>query len=314
VSNPCSPSPRPISWSGGKPEVCRIMTFPSWSLGTRGNLMVQDLSLSEQLAFSTVRIECKLESGEISTGTGFFFRFAEEGTKYVPAIVTNKHVIQNSIEGKFYLTLSDKNNKPIISNQYCFVIQNFMANWIFHPDPNIDLCVMPIASLLTQSMQLGKRFFFISLDRKLILTPDELSNLTLLEEIVMVGYPNGIWDRINNMPIFRKGITATHPNLNLNGKPEFMIDAACFPGSSGSPVFLFNLGSYPVKSGGLTIGTRVKLLGILYAGPQCSISGELEIVNVPTQQMLMPISQIPINLGIVIKAQKLYDFDHFFAI
>ncbi len=44
----------------------------------------------------------------------------------------------------------------------------------------------------------------------------------------MIGYPNGIWDEANNMPIIRRGITATHPNFNYNGKPEFMIDAACF--------------------------------------------------------------------------------------
>jgi hypothetical protein len=69
-----------------------------------------------------------------------------------------------------------------------------------------------------------------------------------------------------------------------------------------------------VKSGGITIGSRVKLLGILYAGPQCTITGELEIVNVPTQQRPMAVSQIPINLGIVIQSQKLLDFDQCFAI
>lgn len=276
--------------------------------------MGHDLSLSEQLAFSTVRIECTLKSGDISAGTGFIFRFADTGDSYVPAIVTNKHVIRDSVEGKFNLTLSDYNNNPIISEHLCLIIDNFMGNWIFHPDQNIDLCIMPITHLLNQSMKIGKRFFFISLDKSLIPTSEELSNLTLLEEIIMVGYPNGIWDKVNNMPIMRKGITATHPKINWNGKPEFMVDAACFPGSSGSPVFLFNQGSYPVKSGGLTIGNRVKLLGILYAGPQCTITGDLEIVNVPTRQRPITISQIPINLGVVIKSQKLFDFDQCLAI
>jgi hypothetical protein len=276
--------------------------------------MGHDLSLSEQLAFSTVRIECILKSGEISTGTGFIFRFAETGTKHIPAIVTNKHVIQDSFEGKFNLTLKDENNNPIISKHHCFKIINFMENWISHPDPNIDLCIMPIFPLLEQSMKTGNNFFYIPLDKSLIPTSEELSNLTLLEEIVMVGYPNGIWDKVNNMPILRKGITATHPNLNWNGNPEFMIDAACFPGSSGSPIFLFNQGSYSTKSGDLIVGNRVKLLGILYAGPQCTITGDLEIINVPTQQRPMAISQIPINLGMVIKSQKLLDFDQCFAL
>lgn len=52
----------------------------------------------------------------------------------------------------------------------------------------------------------------------------------------MVGYPDGIWDEFNNQPIVRRGITATHPKNDFNGKGEFLIDAVCFPGSSGSPV------------------------------------------------------------------------------
>jgi len=63
----------------------------------------------------------------------------------------------------------------------------------------------------------------------------------------MVGYPIGLWDEKNNYPIFRKGITATHPANDYNGKSEFMIDAACFPGSSGSPVYIIDELNYVDK-------------------------------------------------------------------
>jgi hypothetical protein len=126
----------------------------------------------------------------------------------------------------------------------------------------------------------------------------------------MIGYPNGIWDSVNNLPIIRKGITATHPSIDYDGRREFLIDAACFPGSSGSPVFLFNLSSYTTKSGGTIIGgSRIKLIGVLYAGPQYSAEGEVRIVNVPTQQKVVAVSAIPNNLGFVIKAERLRDFD-----
>ena len=125
----------------------------------------------------------------------------------------------------------------------------------------------------------------------------------------MVGYPIGIWDSTNNMPVFRTGITATHPGIDYEGRTEFMIDAACFPGSSGSPVFLFNIGSYPTKDGGLTVGTRVKLLGALYAGPQFSARGEVSVENIPTAQRLVTSSSLPANLGLVVKAQRIADFD-----
>lgn len=53
----------------------------------------------------------------------------------------------------------------------------------------------------------------------------------------MVSYPIGLIDNINNFPIFRRGITASHPGLSFKVKPEFLIDASCWPGSSGSSVF-----------------------------------------------------------------------------
>lgn len=36
-----------------------------------------NLSISEQLTYSTVRIECKDNEGNISTGTGFFIVFVK---------------------------------------------------------------------------------------------------------------------------------------------------------------------------------------------------------------------------------------------
>ena len=150
--------------------------------------------------------------------------------------------------------------------------------------------------------------FYIPLDVKLILSDEELDKLTAMEDITMVGYPNGIWDSVNNLPIFRKGITATHPKINYNGKEEFMIDAACFPGSSGSPVLLLNEGSYATQDG-IIVGSRVNLLGILYAGPQNTAKGNIEIVNIPTRQEPITISRIPNNLGIIIKAKKIKELE-----
>jgi hypothetical protein len=91
-----------------------------------------------------------------------------------------------------------------------------------------------------------------------------------------------------------------------------LIDAACFPGSSGSPVFLFNLGGYAAKAGGMIIGSRLKLLGILYAGPQHTVEGEIRIVKVPTLDRPVAVSTIPNNLGIVVKARKLDAFETLF--
>lgn len=270
--------------------------------------MPQNLSTSEQLAFTTVRIQCQAQSGSISTGTGWFFSFKFDDGKQVPIIITNRHVIEGSSKGSFQLTRANADGTPQIGKFDNIVIDNFEKNWHHHPKPEIDLCFMPIAPLLHEANKQGISFFHIDIDENLLPSENLLSDLTALEEILMIGYPVGLWDSVNNMPIFRKGITATHPNLNYEGRDEFLIDAACFPGSSGSPVFLYNMGSYADRQGGTVIGIRIALLGILYAGPQFTVEGEIVVSPIPTQMKPVPISRIPTNLGIVIKAKQILEF------
>lgn len=266
-----------------------------------------ELSPSEQLAFSTVRIECQTPAGQ-STGTGFYFAFCRNGDGFIPAVVTNKHVVQGGVLGRFHIHLSPSDDS-VPTSSTSFDIPDFEKHWIGHPDPDVDLCVMPINPLLQFSESQGKRLFFIPMGMDLIPNAEDLRNLMAIEEIVMIGYPNGIWDHVNNAPVFRRGSTATHPNSDYCGKKEFMIDAACFPGSSGSPVLLYNFGNFSDRNGNLVVGTRIKLLGILYAGPQHTASGEIVITNVPTASKPVAISRIPNNLGLIIKSERLRDFE-----
>ena len=112
-----------------------------------------------------------------------------------------------------------------------------------------------------------------------------------------MGYPNGLWDQKNNRPIARKGITATHPGINYNGKQEFLIDVACFPGSSGSPVLLYNPCNYIDRMDNCFSKPRVKFLGILRAGP-------VHIIR-PLKDITI---KMPNNLGMVINSYKILDF------
>jgi hypothetical protein len=59
-----------------------------------------NLTIAEQLMHSTVRLECDQKNGDRSTGTGFFFSFTVNGG-FIPVIITNKHVIENSLIGTF---------------------------------------------------------------------------------------------------------------------------------------------------------------------------------------------------------------------
>jgi len=53
-----------------------------------------DLSIIEQLCFSTVRIETTSNEGISYSGTGFFFNLSIDDKTIVPLLVTNEHVVK----------------------------------------------------------------------------------------------------------------------------------------------------------------------------------------------------------------------------
>ncbi len=267
-----------------------------------------DLSPAEQFAHSTVRIECDMQGGGVGTGTGFFYSLDRKDDQHIPVIVTNKHVVAGATKGRFLLTLRNTEGGPDIGNTKSFELDNFQGRWLPHPDNDVDLCIMPIAPLIREAEATNTQFYFITLEKELIPTEDDLKDMLGLESILMVGYPNGLWDKSNNLPIFRRGVMASDYKRDWNGKKEFLIDAACFPGSSGSPVLLFEIGNYQTRNA-LVMGSRIKLLGVLYAGPQHTIQGDVQIVPVATQQKAIAVAGIPNNLGIIIKSEQLLAFE-----
>lgn len=268
-------------------------------------------SIPRQLAYVTIRIECKRINGESSYGTGFFFLFKYTGKSFYPAIITNRHVLEDFSQIILYFTQKNTNSEPEIGKIIPCIIPNAKKFLIFHPDPDVDLVAFLIGEYLHQAEEMGSPLYYVAIDASIIPSADRLAKLSALEEIVMIGYPIGIWDNVNNMPIFRKGITATHPCYNYQGRKEFVIDAACFPGSSGSPVFRYkeglNIFSKTTKVAGRE--PQLEFLGVLYAGPQLTIEGIIKTVNVPTKQVPLSVSKIPTNLGYVIKAERLLEIE-----
>ena len=272
------------------------------------------LSIYEQLGFCTARIETEDASGNTYSGTGFFFSLKVKD-KEVPLLVTNKHVVRGMKKGRFLFTIADADGNPDYVNHFTFNVDDvFETMWTFHPQEDVDLCVLPIAPLVNAALLQGKHLFYRTFAESLIPTETDKSGIDAVEDVIMVGYPNGLWDQVNNMPIVRKGITATNVALDYNGKKEFLIDAACFPGSSGSPVLICDVGGYKDKHGCIRMGSsRIYLLGILHAGPQMSVTGDFKVVTVPdSQQKAISISRIPNNLGFIIKSERLLDFKPMF--
>lgn len=185
---------------------------------------------------------------------------------------------------------------------------SFAANWHFHPDQDLCFCfAVPIFKQIKDQKQ--KEIYYISITEEFIWDNAKLKDLSAIEDVVMVGYPSGLWDKKNNLPLFRKGITSSHPAIDFNDKNIGAVDMACFPGSSGSPIFILNENGYTDKKGNVRLGNeRVIFLGTLFQWPQFNAKGELIIENIPTQQKISAITPIMMNLGYYIKATEILAF------
>lgn len=263
------------------------------------------MRLSEQITYSTVLIRCRYADGTNGSGTGFIIHLCESNGKCVPVIITNYHVVKDCVKTVFEICLKNDDGTP--NDKETITIDITGNIWLHHPNTNVDLVCLPIASILNSLEQTPQKLFYIPLTTNLIAQDNHLKNLSAMEEIVMVGYPRGISDEYNHKPIIRKGITATHLKNNYQGNKTFLVDMACFPGSSGSPIFILNEGIYKDDTGYPCVGSRIQFVGILFQGPQYTAQGNLIFSAIPN--IPVPITDIPMNLGEAIKADEIFAFE-----
>ncbi len=86
---------------------------------------------------------------------------------------------------------------------------------------------------------------------------------------------------------------------------------ACFPGSSGSPLFYIEPKSYIyAEDNKLKIGEKrekIFFMGILYSGPTLKKDGQIVFENTPKVQV-----DLMINLGNVIGSSTMLDIENSF--
>lgn len=214
--------------------------------------------ISTQLLYTTVPIYSKKRDGTFSSGTGFVFSVVESEEKSIPLLITNYHVLKDAVAGfvEFHIAEDGMPSEKSIRIQFDSGIIN--GNKL----GDLDLIAVPLAASFNELQQNGTTVFYRTVDQNIIPKSEIIDELAAIENITFIGYPSGIYDTTNKLPIIRQGITATPIWNKFKGTEVFLIDAGVFPGSSGSPVFIYNQGSYPTKEG-IAIGNRLLFVGVI---------------------------------------------------
>lgn len=255
-------------------------------------------TLAEQLFFTTCHLSVTSPSGGW-VGTGFVYAVeTDQGAAHF--LVTNRHVLDGASDLTVRFIRRSADDAPELGRATQVTVNGFsQAAWVGHPDPRVDVAVMSLHPVLSQMTMDGAPPFFRSVSPELCTGVGAVIETDALEEVTFVGYPNGLFDTENFLPIARRGVTATPIEVDYQGAPAFLIDASVFPGSSGSPVFIVNRGMYTDRAGNTTLGSRIACLGVLAAVHTRSVEGAVEQVATG----LVASFAEPIDLGIVYKAR-----------
>jgi hypothetical protein len=255
---------------------------------------------AEQLFFVTTRITATGGSNSW-VGTGFIYAVAtDRGTAHF--LVTNKHVLAGASILDITMIAANPDGTANLGHPASVHWTSFeQQRWMGHPNGQVDVAVVPYSAVLNLLGASGHTPFFRSVGSEIALTREKTTQLDALESVVFVGYPNGIYDTASLLPVMRRGNTATPISVDYRGLPAFLVDAAVYPGSSGSPVLLFDRGMYPGRSG-TTIGSdRIVLLGVLAAAHTRQVTGE--VTELPTRWGVSIYE--PMGLGIVYRTEAI---------
>jgi S1-C subfamily serine protease len=255
-------------------------------------------SVTKRLLFNTVRVDTQLDDGGTGSGTAFVVEHAHRNTRH-RFIVTNRHLVEGVSRGGLIFT-QRRHGQPLLGEHFHIGIDDFPQAWFMHPDPAVDLAVVPLRPLERAAQAQGVELYVQPVDSADIGDAAALAGFDALEEVLFIGYPNGVWDQVNLTPILRRGTTATPMALDFEGRAEFLIDAAVYPGSSGSPVFAL---PGPRQRGGAPGERRPLLVGVVAAVYFREEPHRLVAAPVPAHQGGTVIGSEMIDLGLVIKAQ-----------
>lgn len=250
-----------------------------------------------QFLFSTVRLRSVYPDGSEGLGTAFFFDLYAPGASRT-YLVTNKHVLAGADETviDFHVGRNIQLNALTPPARATVSFRAFDQAWFPHPDPDTDLCVLAVDDLKRLAGGQLDDLFYRQMGSHGVRTEADWAHMPVVTGVAMIGYPIGLWDEVNNLPIVRLGHTATHPSIDFNGRPEVLVDMACFPGSSGSPVVYH----------ALELGGAVHhFLGILYGGAVQQVDGKVVMRPAPIKRMAVAESEVMIHLGYVIKGREI---------
>ena len=119
-------------------------------------------------------------------------------------LITNKHVIDDIESCELTFHLQDEDGHVLNENLIYRLDGINKDTWLRHPDSKIDLAMLNLSPIFEHISNSGKKVFYTCLDSTLIPNQEDVNSFSVIEDIIMLGYPNGIIDEKNNIDKYAK--------------------------------------------------------------------------------------------------------------
>lgn len=193
----------------------------------------------DHLSFATTPIVALHEQEPVWQGSGFFYLY-DRGDSQFLYLVTNYHVLSGQAPGKtayhgaeeivFQFHLDAEKPGTVRPVRVPLFSSARRPVWLQSTRfPEADLAVVPITPNVCSGCEVN------CLDASWI--PSDLSGLSPLAPMHVVGFPYGYHDRENALPLWQAGTLASEPSVDIDGYPMLTVDMPAYPGMSGAPAF-----------------------------------------------------------------------------
>lgn len=168
-------------------------------------------------------------------GTGFFVaRKIDASGNAFPFLVSNKHVFIG--HEQILIRMKEKDTEKL-KTMKALLLKDGKKQYYEHPDPSIDVAVLPLNGSAIAENNLEFPCFDIY---EHALTSQELVAQGVDEGsfVFMLGYPMALVNETSQLPICRCGCIARMSKEQINETHNVLVDIQNFPGNSGSPIVL----------------------------------------------------------------------------
>jgi V8-like Glu-specific endopeptidase len=192
--------------------------------------MAVDMSID--LIQATVQVEQPLGDGTRTVGTGFLISDPTPDGKPRIVLVTANHVFRK-MPGSV-ATVGFRTENADGSWRYTPATLKIRDGdkelWTHHPDRDVAVI----------SIDAPPAFAKAAIPETWLAADDTFSKyqVTPGDEMLALGFPEGLSANTAGFPILRSGRVASFPLAPSSAFPTFLLDFAVFPGNSGGPVYV----------------------------------------------------------------------------